>query len=216
MSAWQQVTERYTKLQLREKRLVFFGSLALMIWVSLIFLLEPAYLRWQAVKQQTLSLERVNQALSQQLTLLQQQLSQDINQPIQLDIVSKQQQQAVLLKELGAYRQQFITGSQTVKMLQDILGPLSALQLVSLRSEPAVPIRLPGESPEAPVQLFQHVTVLSVTGNYMQLKSLLEQVEVLPWLFTWQKLEYQVLEYPKAQMTLFISTVSADESYIQF
>lgn len=216
MSLWQQVNERYNRLQLREKRLVFFGLALLVAWTSLIILLEPAYLKWQATKQQMQTLTQSNLQLEQQLAILQQQLSQDINQPLHLAIAEQQQQQQLLLTQLGAYRQQFITGNQTVKMLQDLLGKLSPLQLVSLRSEPATPLRLPGESPDAPVQLYQHVTVVTVSGSYEQLKVLLQQLEVLPWLLTWQKLEYQVLEYPKAQMTLFISTVSADESYIQF
>lgn len=216
MSQWQQVNERYNRLQLREKRLIFFGLALLIAWTSLIVLLEPAYLKWQATKQQIQSVAQTNLQLEQQLAILQQQLSQDINQPIQVAITEQQQQQQQLLAELGRYRLQFITGNQTVKMLQDLLGKLSPLQLVSLRSEQATPLRLPGESPDAPVQLYQHVTVLTVSGSYGQLKSLLQQLEALPWLLTWQKLEYQVLEYPQAQMTLFISTVSADESYIQF
>lgn len=216
MSIWQQVSARYNLLQLREKRLIFFGSALLLVWFSLVLFLEPAYLAWQTSKQQTHNLTRANEQLEQQLAVLQLQLAQDINQPLLLTIAEQQEQQRQMLNMLGAYQQQFITGTQTVKLLQDLLGQLAPLQLVVLRSEAATPIRLPGEPDDAPAQLFQHVTVLTVSGNYMQLKSLVQQLEGLPWLLSWQKLEYQVIEYPIAQMTLFIATVSADESYIQF
>lgn len=216
MSLWQQVNERYNLLQLREKRLVFFATLTLTAWVCWVTLLEPAVQQWQQVRQQSTLVTQNNQDLQRQLQQLQLQFSEDINQPLRQSIAEQQQQQAVLLGQLNVYQQQFITGGQTVRMLQDLLSQLRQLQLVSLSTLGATPLRLPVQAEQSVPELYQHITVLTVSGNFEQLMALLQQLEGLPWLLNWQQVEYQVLEYPKAQMTVFISTVSENASYIQF
>lgn len=216
MSLWQQVNERYNLLQLREKRLVFFATLALTAWVCWVALLEPAAEQWQQARLQSALVAQNNQDLERQLQQLQVQFAEDINQPLRQSIAGQQQQQAALLGQLNVYQQQFITGGQTVRMLQDLLSQLRQLQLVSLSTLGATPLRLPAQAEQSGPELYQHLTVLTVAGNFEQLMALLQQLEGLPWLLNWQQVEYQVLEHPKAQMTVFISTVSENASYIQF
>lgn len=216
MSQWQQLQQRYNGLQLREKRLIFFGSLVLGTWLLLILLLEPMYLRYQQGQTQVKHVQQQLQALQEQASLLQQQLAMDINQPLLMQLAQQQQLIQAQDAQLIPYRQQFMTGQQTVLLLQDILGSLQPLQLVSLTTAPAQPLLLPGQQPDETPALYRHVTTLVVSGEYAQLEQMLLKLEALPWLLQWQQIEYQVQQHPKAQLMLQLATVSEHESYIRF
>ncbi|GGW48658.1 type II secretion system protein GspM [Alishewanella tabrizica] len=216
MSQWQQLQQRYNGLQIREKRLIFFGSLALGCWLMLILILEPVYLRFQQSQTQVQQVQQQLQALQEQASLLQQQLSLDINQPLHEQLAQQQQLMQSQNAQLQPYRQQFMTGQQTVLLLQDLLGSLQPLQLVSLTTAPAQPLLLPGQQPDETPALYRHVTTLVVSGEYGQLQQMLLKLEALPWLLQWQQVEYQVQQHPKAQLMLQLATVSEHESYIRF
>ncbi|HAW94504.1 MULTISPECIES: hypothetical protein [unclassified Arsukibacterium] len=215
MANWQQLNQKYQALQLREKRLVFFGSVVLVFWLLLIYLIEPA---WQQQKQltgqqQTLRLQQ--QQVQQQLELLQLQLAIDIEQPFRDDIASLTRQQA----ELAAQRQKqsslFIGADQMLALLREILAKSQRLKLQSLSTSAAVPVVLAGQlADEAPL-LYQHRTTLVVRGRYASVQQLLAELEQLPWLVQWQQLDYQVTDYPMADISLEFITVSENENFIQ-
>lgn len=216
MSQLQQLQQRYDGLQLREKRLIFFGGILLSAWLLVVLVLEPAYLAYQQSSKQLQQVKQQLQALEQQAGLLQSQLVQDINQPLREQLLQQQQRELGQVEQLLPYRQRFMTGQQTVLMLQDLLGSLAPLQLVALTTAPAQPLRLPGQPLDEPAALYQHITTLVVSGNYQQLQQMLLKLEALPWLLQWQQLDYQVQQHPKAQLTLQLATVSEHESYIRF
>lgn len=216
MSQWQQIQQRYNQLQLREKRLIFFGSLLLSGWLLLLLVVEPAFLAYQQSHKQLQQVQQQIRALDEQAALLQTQLVQDINQPLREQLSLQQQRDLAQDDQLNPYRQRFMTGQQTVLMLQDLLASLAPLQLVALTTAPAEPLRLPGQPPEDLPALYRHQTTLVVSGNYQQLQQIVLKVEALPWLLQWQQLDYQVQQHPTAQLTLQLATVSEHESYIRF
>jgi MSHA biogenesis protein MshJ len=63
--------------------------------------------------------------------------------------------------------------------------------------------------------LFQHTTTLVIGGGYTDLFRALQRMEQLPWLLNWSALDYQVVEYPQAELTLTLITVSEYEDFIR-
>ena len=54
-----------------------------------------------------------------------------------------------------------------------------------------------------------------LTGSYFALTAVLERLDALPWSLGWQSIDYKVTEYPDAELTLHLLTVSDHESYIK-
>lgn len=215
-SSLQSLSTRYDALKLREKRLVFFGSLLVLTYLLVVLLVEPAWLAYQQAQRQTTQLEQQLAAVVRQNEQLAAELSVDINQPLREQLAQQQTLNQQSAEQLRPFQARFITGSQTVTLLHDLLAQLNNLQLVSLHAAPAQPMHLPGQDSTEPPALYQHLTMIVVQGRYEELQQLVLALERLPWLLRWQQLDYQVQEYPVAHLTLQLATVSEHESYIQF
>lgn len=215
MANWQQLNQRYQALQLREKRLIFFGSVVLLFWLLFIYLLEPGWQQRQQLigEQQKLRLQQ--QQVQQQLELLQLQLAVDIEQPLRAEITSLNQRQAELTAQRQSQSSLFIGADQMLALLREILSKSQQVKLKSLSTSAAIPVVLTGQlAGEAPL-LYQHKTTLVVSGAYRNVQLLLSELEQLPWLVQWQQLEYQVREHPLADISIEFITVSENENFIQ-
>lgn len=215
MANWQQINQRYQALQFREKRLIFFGSIILVFWLLLIYLLEPAWQQQQQLTGQQQKLRLQQQQVRQQLELLQLQLAIDIDQPLRDEITSLTQQQTELTAQRYNQSSLFIGADQMLALLREILAKSQQLTLKSLSTSAAVPVVLAGQlAGEAPL-LYQHKTTLIVSGAYRNVQQLLSELEKLPWLVQWQQLDYQVTDYPAADISIEFITVSENENFIQ-
>ena len=215
MSAWQQQSDRFSQLKSREKSLVFFGSLALLIYLSVIYLLEPAYKQLQLSQAQQLRSAKQLQDATQQAELFRQQLAIDANQRYREQIQTLEQQQQQLNAEIRQSASHFIGAEQMVALLRNVLQSSQAVQVKSLQTAMAEPVRLPGQQAEDPALLFQHKTTLVLSGSYADLFQVLQRMEQLPWLLNWAELRYKVVTYPTAELALTLITVSEYEDFIR-
>ncbi len=105
------------------------------------------------------------------------------------------------------------------ELLRNLLLQTSGLKLVSLSNEPVNAIsfndnennddRTTSES-----VLYEHATIIKLTGNYQQLYQYLLSLEQSDWGLFWDKLQYKVTEYPQADITLRVYTISTDKHWI--
>lgn len=63
-------------------------------------------------------------------------------------------------------------------------------------------------------EVYKHGIVLEFQGNYVSTVNYLQSLEALPWKFYWDGMAYEVLEYPKAQVTVNVFTLSLDKGWI--
>jgi MSHA biogenesis protein MshJ len=215
VSAWQQQSDRFSQLKSREKSLVFFGSLALLIYLSVIYLMEPAYKQLQLSQAQQLRSAKQLQDATQQAELFRQQLAIDANQRYREQIQVLEQQQQQLNAEIRQSASHFIGAEQMVALLRNVLQSSQAVQVKSLQTAMAEPVRLPGQQAEDPALLFQHKTTLVLSGSYADLFQVLQRMEQLPWLLNWAELRYKVVTYPTAELALTLITVSEYEDFIR-
>ena len=80
---------------------------------------------------------------------------------------------------------------------------------------PAQPVRLAGQADDEAALLYQHTITLVMSGSYAKLYAVLQRIEQLPGLVNRAGLEYRVLEYPQAELSLKLSTVSEYEDFIR-
>lgn len=215
MSQWQLLSDRFSQLQQREKVLLFFGSLLLLLWLSVIYVLEPLW--HQTVQARALQLKTSQQLqdAEQQAEVLLAQLSTDLNQDYRERISNLEQQQQQLNERIRQSASYFIGAEQMVALLRNILQSSKGVQVKSLLTSAPKAVRLQGQQPDDTAMLFQHTTTLVVTGGYADLLLALQRMEQLPWLLNWSALDYQVVEYPQAELTLTLITVSEYEDFIR-
>lgn len=64
------------------------------------------------------------------------------------------------------------------------------------------------ESRSNNISVFKHTVVIRLEGGYFDMVDYLSALENLPWKFYWSELDYHVVEYPKAIVTLEVYTLS--------
>ena len=109
----------------------------------------------------------------------------------------------------------FIPPSEMAQVLREILPSQGDLQLVELRSLDAEALaQAEGDGDTSVASVFRHGVEIRLRGGYLSTLRYLEAVEALPWRFFWDSLEYEVTEYPLADITFIVHTLSTEESWI--
>jgi len=217
MSQWQQYSERFLTMQLRERVLIGYGSALLVLWLGMLYLVQPLWQMHQQLQQQNRSSLQQITGLQQQIDEVQRALMVDPDLQLQQNIDQMQQEEQQLLTQIRSVTGRYISGEQMVQLLQDVLNQQQSIRLVALENAPARAVMLPGATPETletPL-LYRHSTQLTFTGPYSGLQQLLQRLEQLPWQLHWRRLDYQVKEYPLGQLQLELETVSENDSYLK-
>ncbi len=94
---------------------------------------------------------------------------------------------------------------QTVtKVLQDLLASKYNLVLLQLQNLPSKVVLLP----QSNLKVVEHGMIIKFQGDYFSTMNYLQAIESLPWKISWDRLEYKVVEYPIAEVTLQIHILS--------
>lgn len=226
MSQWQQLCEQYMQLQLRERRLIFFALLTMLLWVGTISVAEPLWRSLQtSQQQQKMTLGQMAQ-LQQQVDAVLQVLNSDPNEQVRSQINERQQQREQLNSQIKQLTGRYVSPEQMLPLLQDVLKSSPGVKLTQLRSLKPEVLQIGAAAPApvgqvnaAPVvatpQLYLHKTEIIFSGQYAQLQQLLQQLERLPWQLHWHQLEYKVSEHPQAELRLELETISEQAEYLR-
>ena len=105
--------------------------------------------------------------------------------------------------EIGAGRKQVHDEPVSLKTL----APQSVLPVGEVKAGDAKPV-------ERSFDLYRHGVEIRLEGSYGQLQAYLAQLEKLQQKLLWGKLEYRVIDYPKAELTLTVYTLSPDRTWL--
>lgn len=108
-----------------------------------------------------------------------------------------------------------ISPQQMVEVLRDVLEDASGLSLMALRNRGSEPVLNESDSGDDGVpRVFRHRVELVVRGDYFTLLEYLERLEGLGWQLQWDALTIETVDYPQAEATLELSTLSLAEDWI--
>lgn len=215
MSAWQQMSQRFSALKEREKYTAFIGALLLSLWLFMLQLLVPAFEELYKVEQQIASATMTTQQQSNTLVALQQQAGVDIDANYRIELESLKNQEQELQQQISKLTSYFIGSERMASVLQDVLKSSNNVKMKSVIANPPVPLTFSEQGSDNKAVIYQHSTVVVLTGNYFALAAVLERLDALSWSLGWQSIDYKVTEYPDAELTLHLLTVSDNESYIK-
>jgi MSHA biogenesis protein MshJ len=219
MSQWQQYSERFLTLQLRERYLIGYGSALLLLWLGALYLLQPLWQMQAQLQQQNRSSLQQIVGLQQQIDEVQRALTVNPDQQLQQNIDKMLSDEQQLLTQIRSVTGRYIGAEQMVQLLRDVLSQQQNIRLIALENLPARAVQLPGVGRDAAAVekplLYRHSTKLTFAGPYAGLQQLLQRLEQLPWQLHWRTLNYQVKEYPQAELQLELETVSEHDSYLK-
>lgn len=192
---------QFTALTDREKQLLgatlFIGLLS--SWYAFFYM--PLMKEQADIKQQLAT--ATTQLVAQQQLALQLQSRHDTDdKKTQLATLKMQYQH--LQAQAQSLKNQFVPPALIANALSDLLKKNSRLNLIRLETLPAEPQQL----------LYRHGLVLHFSGNYADTLTYLSTLETLPWNFVWDGIDYQVKDYPIAEITLRVHMLNFEKSWL--
>jgi len=212
---WVKYQARFAVLQIREKLAILFAGLFIILYLGYLFIVEPVQI--QANKQHKANTQ-AEQKIAQnkiQLAMLKQALSNDYTKELRLQIVQAKSELAITDEKLSQFSKGFVSAERVPSMLRQLLKESSEVKVVSFKVlEPkAVDVTKVGEN-EAKILFFEHQMVLTLQGQYFNLQQYLASLKQSKEKLLIQRFDYQVEDYPRAQLIIQIATVSANEKFI--
>ncbi|MFT5808792.1 MAG: MSHA biogenesis protein MshJ, partial [Moritella dasanensis] len=67
----------------------------------------------------------------------------------------------------------------------------------------------------AEVLLYRHGLRITMTGAFFDIQAYLDSIEQLPKKFYWEVFDYQMQEYPTAEVVMEIYTLSINKEFIR-
>lgn len=195
--------QKFAALTEREKWLIVATLLFSVLsgWYALFYvpmMEEHAELRRQLSDTETLI---ANQ--KQTVIQLQSRHANDPNLSQKNQLVELKAQNQLLQEQIQSLNKEFVSPAMMAKVLSDLLKQNNQLTLIKLETLPV----------EQQLLLYQHGLVLQFSGNYLATLNYLKSLETMPWHFIWDSIEYQVKDYPMAEITLRVHTLSLEKSW---
>jgi MSHA biogenesis protein MshJ len=215
MTLWQQLDERFNTLQRREQLMIWASTLLLTLWLVFVYVLEPLSQAGNSYGDRLASVQKQQQEAQLLVTTLRSELGTDADAEYRQRIAQLEQQQRELTAQITQSTRHFIAAEQMVALLHNVLQSSSGVQLKQLTTAAPKAVLLAGQTEADTPLLYQHQLTLVINSNYAALLKVLNKIEQLPWLVNWAGLHYQVTDYPSADLTLELITVSEHEDFIR-
>jgi len=205
----QQWVDRIDALELRERILLLAATVVVVYLLVDSLGLQPILKAQQVSSQHISELETKLGAMRRQADLFNYKSERD-------PLAERQQKREALAAELGTLDNRIVgqlgalvEPAQAADMLEQVLTGHRGLKLKSLQasSEPLTDLEF-GEQGSAG-GLGRYQIEMVVEGGYLDLLHYLQELEAMPWKFFWQEVDFQTVDYPRAETRLQLYTLGA-------
>lgn len=216
-----EVHKRFSALAKRERLLILAGVWAAVVMLSDYFFVQPALRQVEELKQQYAIENENHMSIQREMQEKEILATADINLPVRNRINSLRASKLNIESQLKDKVADMIDPVTMRQVLHLIFTQQQGLKLVEVKNQKASEItvkeRLVEESEsgqkteiiqERGLGMFIHPVTLEFEGEYAEVLKFVTNLEALPWKFYWHAMEYEVVRYPKATITLNISTLS--------
>ncbi len=226
---WQRCSERVEAYSLRERALLLLCVIAVVIglWQWLFEL--PQEQRREQITQQRAAVANDMKAQQAQLAAL---VSTEADGRPVRELEQLQGTLAELDESLASLSQGLVSADQLPQILQEVLISTTELRLRRVRTLPVEELPLSrssndgeadgsdnretdgSESGDTATGVYRHSVELEVSGDYFEVLGFLRRLESLSWRFYWDRLDYEVVDYPLGDIRLRVYTLSAEEGLL--
>lgn len=243
-AALQNLMEKIDARVLRERWLIFLTLLALVFLIWQFALQSHLDNTRKTLEREQAKITGEQQSLDKKFSELMLSMATDPALDKQRQIEAFKTKIAAVETQLAGLSQGLISAEQLPKVLQEIFARAAAIELLEVRTLPAQELQLdtpiasasatttspnatlnsnPGSNPNSTSNsttaqqgagVYKHSVVLRVRGSYPELVRLLQSIEALEWKFYWETLDYQVKNYPQADIMIQVFTLSSEEGLL--
>ena len=179
MSQYQQLSDKFSALENREKQLIFWVSLGLIVYLFFWFGLSPVLDAMSAADKTATRKESEYKALVIQRDAIQQALSVDYTQRMQQELDSARKALLSVDETLLSLNEGFVAADRMPELLMTLLNEENNVSLVNFNVEPTQTIRF-GEGETQSTSFYRHNMRLVIEGNYFDLRSYLARLQAAP------------------------------------
>lgn len=219
--SWSRLNGRYAAMTQRERLLIALAVVCGPLLIGYTLFVDPQGARAKGVET-TLATESASVArLQAEAASMQQQLAVDPDAGRKADLAALTAERGKLDEQLRQFSSVLVRPEQMNGLLESLLSRHAGLRLVSLKTlapQSVLPVAAVKEgeakAAERSFDLFRHGVEIRLEGNYGQLQAYLGQLEKLQQKLLWGALSYRVIDYPRAEMTLVVYTLSPDKTWL--
>ena len=213
MNQYQQLSEKFSALESREKQLITWVSFGLIIYLFFWFGVSPALDDLSATDKAVIRKESEHKALVIQRDAIQEALTIGYTKRTQLELDKARKDLLLIDEALLSLNEGFVAADRMPELLMTLLNEEDNVRLVNFKVEPTETVRFgDGESQSTP--FYRHNMRLIIEGSYFDLRSYLARLQAAPEKVVVTDFAYNVEAYPSATLALGLATVSNNETFI--
>lgn len=222
----EKIKTRYEGFLPRERMLIL-GAIIAVVYLLWEFIgIKPVTSEIESFQIQESKLQKSINTVDAELSVLTELARRDPTVMLKQEISALKSKLAEIDERLAQLSVGLIPADQLPAMLHDVLKSNDRLQLIKLNTLPPAEVALErvendgavtndastaASSPEAQsAKLYRHGVEMHLRGGYVALVEYLSNLEQGEWKFYWEDLHYSVVDYPHAESTLKVFTLSGD------
>jgi len=212
----QRLSSRFEGFTLRERVMVTCILVLVLYAIWDLMLMAPEHKKQALIIEDIQSVEHQAADVSQHIRDVSSQLTGDRERVLADRVQNMRRLVGKTIKKEQDLMEGFIPPKRMTRVLQDLLninGKLTLGRLESLGVSPLV-LTTDEQAPTAQSQVYKHGIRMVFEGDFFTILKYLQAVEAMPWNLYWDKLDYHVLSYPQARVTLTVHTLSLHEGWI--
>lgn len=220
---WQQFATKFDAMSRREQLILLLAILAVIYLLWFLLALGPAEERKEKLRNQVQTLDGRILDLQAQEQVFVQASGLDPNASKKRQVEHLRQQLSALDEELQTLSVGLVPADMLPQVLHDVLATTGDLELLGMQTLPVQRLSITGGDPDVTnegaeaaqqVDVFRHAVELKLRGGYFAVSRYLKSLEDLQWRFYWDRLNYEVTDYPSGVATLEVFTLSAGEGLL--
>ncbi len=213
---WSRWRELFASLARREKVLVFLAVLAGAALGGWQLLVTPVLAEREQVRERTQTLDEEHQSLVEQRENLTAELEEDPNEQLERRAVQLQRRLERLDTDLEDLTTGLISPEDMVAVLREMLSEHDGVELqgVSHQAPRAVSVAGNDAAGENGSGLYAHSVRVVISGGFQDLFKYLQALESMDDRLGWRTLDYRVTDWPRAEVSITLQTLSLYEEWL--
>lgn len=218
---------------LRERLLILICVLVAITLIWFYVFAAPVNAKRAQLEQRFTAAKATLAQLSAEEQVYVQALSNDPNVEKQHQLMNLNEKLDSLDRELQSLSVGLLPVNLLPRVLHDVLERSASLTLLNFKNEQAkalffqnveaieiqpdledIDTHADGALSPQSVDVFKHAVVVQLEGSYFQVRDFLDNMEALPWKFYWESLDYRVLQYPRARVTIELYTLTTEKGFL--
>lgn len=213
---WRQWREQFSGMAIREKSLVFLAVLAVAALGGWQLMVTPVLAEREQVRERTKTLMEEHQALVEQRETLRNELDEDPNEQLKRRAAQLQRRLERLDTDLEELTTGLISPEDMVSVLRDMLSEHDGVELQRVSHQAPRAVSVGGGQVDGGdgSGLYAHSVRVVFSGEFGDLFSYLEALEAMDDRLGWRTLDYRVSDWPRAEVSISLQTLSLYEEWL--